>query len=402
MHHRIPSPIKCAAGLWHQLPTGIPGWRFYLLAVTLLLLLAGNATAQDDPLPVTPFLECVRVSPDLPNYLQATWGYNNPNNFPVLLIISEKNYFSPPPASRGQPIVFNPGMHRNAVTAVFPANNTLSWNLDGQIATASAAPELRCPGFTFQGLLDDDLSPVNGEHNFEFSLWDDPVEGTQIGQTLVFDGNGSNPPPIMVTDGLFTVELDFGPDIFAVNPRVWLAITVDDTPLLPRKRITPAPGTMRPGDSPPVEVAWRFVSTGGTQMHIQNINNGFVGIGDITPTDPLTVNGVIRSASGGFEFPDGSIQTTAVTKTVVASATGNAHNFGNIGAGARASAEGSLPGAMPGDVVVISVNGDVPFPFILFGAYCPAPNKYRFLFQNLGSSAADPPAFTVDVVAIRP
>lgn len=40
-------------------------------------------------------------------------------------------------------------------------------------------------------------------------------------------------------------------------------------------------------------------------------SSGNVGIGTTTPSDPLTVNGVVRSASGGFEFPDGTMQTTA-------------------------------------------------------------------------------------------
>ena len=36
-----------------------------------------------------------------------------------------------------------------------------------------------------------------------------------------------------------------------------------------------------------------------------------VGIGTTAPNSPLTVSGIIESATGGFKFPDGSIQTTA-------------------------------------------------------------------------------------------
>lgn len=43
-----------------------------------------------------------------------------------------------------------------------------------------------------------------------------------------------------------------------------------------------------------------------------DIPNGFgkVGIGTITPGEMLTVNGTVESKSGGFRFPDGTLQTT--------------------------------------------------------------------------------------------
>jgi len=39
---------------------------------------------------------------------------------------------------------------------------------------------------------------------------------------------------------------------------------------------------------------------------------GQVGVGTLAPTAPLTVAGTVESTSGGFRFPDGSVQTTAV------------------------------------------------------------------------------------------
>ncbi|MDP2815594.1 MAG: hypothetical protein Q8O19_02815 [Rectinemataceae bacterium] len=41
------------------------------------------------------------------------------------------------------------------------------------------------------------------------------------------------------------------------------------------------------------------------------LNSGNVGIGTLTPTQKLTVAGVIESTSGGVKFPDGTTQTTA-------------------------------------------------------------------------------------------
>lgn len=43
--------------------------------------------------------------------------------------------------------------------------------------------------------------------------------------------------------------------------------------------------------------------------------NNRVGIGTLTPGFPLSVNGIIQSASGGFRFPDASVQTSAFVPT---------------------------------------------------------------------------------------
>ena len=68
-------------------------------------------------------------------------------------------------------------------------------------------------------------------------------------------------------------------------------------------------------------------------------NNGRVGLGTDAPSTQLDVNGGIRSRSGGFEFPDGSIQTTAATGGggggggggVILGAGGAQHLFGGGG-----------------------------------------------------------------------
>ncbi len=86
---------------------------------------------------------------------------------------------------------------------------------------------------TYQGRLLDAGEPANGTFNVDFSLWDDPSAGSQVGSTIMFSS-------LPISDGLFTVELDFGANAFNNTDR-WLAISVDGVPLMPRQPITRAP-----------------------------------------------------------------------------------------------------------------------------------------------------------------
>ncbi|WP_374078694.1 beta strand repeat-containing protein [Bdellovibrio bacteriovorus] len=52
-----------------------------------------------------------------------------------------------------------------------------------------------------------------------------------------------------------------------------------------------------------------FETNGTTKMTI--LADGKVGIGTASPGYPLQVAGIVHSSSGGFRFPDGSVQTTA-------------------------------------------------------------------------------------------
>ena len=95
-------------------------------------------------------------------------------------------------------------------------------------------------GFTYQGRLTDGGSPANGIYDFEFKLYDAASSGTQVGSTIIQDD-------VAVTDGLFTVELNFGSGIFTGDAR-WLEIGVRPgasagayTTLTPRQMLTPTP-----------------------------------------------------------------------------------------------------------------------------------------------------------------
>lgn len=93
---------------------------------------------------------------------------------------------------------------------------------------------------TYQGQLKDGGAAANGPHAMVFRLYDAVSAGNQVGPTLIFDGSHGNPPPVQVTGGLFSVDLDFGALAYSGEER-WLEITVEGTTLVPRQRLAAAP-----------------------------------------------------------------------------------------------------------------------------------------------------------------
>jgi hypothetical protein len=109
--------------------------------------------------------------------------------------------------------------------------------------TASARPLDGPPPigtvFTYQGRLTDGDLPANGTYDFEFKLFDALSDGNQVGETITLREE-------MVTNGLFTVQLDFG-KVFD-GTALYLEISVrpggsgvEFTTLTPRQPLSPTP-----------------------------------------------------------------------------------------------------------------------------------------------------------------
>ena len=106
--------------------------------------------------------------------------------------------------------------------------------------TASASPLNAAlgTGFTYQGKLTDGGAPADGDYDFEFKLYNALSGGSQVGSTVPL-GN------VVVTGGLFTVQLDFG-NVFD-GTALWLDIGVRPaggsgyTALTPRQALTATP-----------------------------------------------------------------------------------------------------------------------------------------------------------------
>ncbi len=93
--------------------------------------------------------------------------------------------------------------------------------------------------FTYQGQLKNASGPVTGMCDLAFRLYDDASVGSQVGNAIT--------STVPITNGFFTVQLDFGVSAFTGDAR-WLQIGVrcpagsgSYTTLSPRQPLTPAP-----------------------------------------------------------------------------------------------------------------------------------------------------------------
>lgn len=97
--------------------------------------------------------------------------------------------------------------------------------------------------FTYQGQLNDNGSPANGNFDMQFKLYDAPTAGNQIGSTIT-------QPSVQATNGAFTTQLDFGAAAFPGGTR-YLELSVRQAgsagtyTVQPRTQITSTPYAIR-------------------------------------------------------------------------------------------------------------------------------------------------------------
>src|SRR4051812_25499308 len=79
-------------------------------------------------------------------------------------------------------------------------------------------PHAQGTAFTYQGFLSDRGAPANGVYDLQFTVYDALAAGNPVGSAV--DVND-----LAVANGLFTVTLDPGANVFSGQPR-WLNIGV--------------------------------------------------------------------------------------------------------------------------------------------------------------------------------
>jgi len=227
--------------------------------------------------------------------------------------------------------------------------------------------------------------PVNGTFDMTFSIYPDTLPGTladwsepqaqvevERGIFAVLLGS-VNPIPASLFDGrvkYLGVQVDTDPEMRPLKPMVTTAyafrsqeadtaeyarsapVVPDDDWTIVGDNIYREQGNVGIGTSSPVTLLHlsaatpklKFTDTeGGNDWDIENEvggltfdlgggekvrfhSDGNVGIGMTAPGEKLSVAGTIQSTSGGFRFPDGSVQTTAASVGGISIITGSANH----------------------------------------------------------------------------
>jgi hypothetical protein len=154
--------------------------------------------------------------------------------------------------------------------------------------------------FTYQGRLNIGANVVTGGYDFRFKLYADPLGNTQVGGSVLT----TNTP---VTNGLFTVAIDFGSqfpgsarwlevDVRTNDPTFTLAYNV----LSPLQSITPAPYAIFAGSASNVIGTVSSANLSGTYGNAITLNNSANQISGTFAGNGTSVTNVNASALNGL------------------------------------------------------------------------------------------------------
>ena len=183
------------------------------------------------------------------------------------------------------------------------------------LLAATALVPLAAPAqgtaFTYQGRLNNNGAVANGAYDLQFAIFDAPAGGSPIGSALTANA-------VAVSNGLFTVTLDFGAGVFTGADR-WLFLSVKTngavnfTPLTPPQKITATPYAVTAGSLngalPATQLSGVLPSAqlAGTYSSLVTLNNGANTFDGTFYGNFLGLNFLGGSFSGQFIGDGGSL-----------------------------------------------------------------------------------------------
>lgn len=145
--------------------------------------------------------------------------------------------------------------------------------LNSQLSTCHA----QGTAFTYQGRLDTTNGPANGIYDLRFTIYDAASGGAVVAGPVTNS-------PMTISNGLFTVSLDFGAGVFDGSSR-WLEVAVRTNSggafalLAPRQAVTATPYALTAGLLSGTLPSANLAGTYSNVINLTNVGNNFAGNG---------------------------------------------------------------------------------------------------------------------------
>ena len=167
--------------------------------------LAAPAARAQAPLPLTPALDCVAITGTGANEIVvAYFGYTNTGPVSIAFPVGDFNNVAPGDPDAGQPTTFDTGAYPKAFAVSFDPVITpsVSWILNGLVATASAASPQCASGLTTPAsgvsatgaTLNGVVTPGGTDTTYTFEYGTTPAYGSS---TTVTDAGSGDPAELV-------------------------------------------------------------------------------------------------------------------------------------------------------------------------------------------------------------
>ena len=257
------------------------------------------------------------------------------------------------------------------------------WTMLSLLSNAAFAGPMGT-AFTYQGRLQDGSSTANGIYDLRFALYD-AADGTgQIANALTNSATG-------VSNGLFTVTLDFGPVPFISGQACWLQVGVRTnglgafTELTPRQPLTPAPYAIYTPSAGSAASALTVAAggVGAASLQANAVTSDKIAEGTISETDlnPVLASSTFWRLGGNAGTTPGSqflgttdnqplelrvnglrglrLELDATSPTVIGGYSGNSVGSGSGGSVIAGGGEASLANTIGGNSPCSTIGGGV-------------------------------------------
>ena len=197
------------------------------------------------------------------------------------------------------------------------------------LLTATNPASAQGTKFTYQGRLNDAGAPANGAYDLTFQLWNAAAGGSQATGTRTLTNS-----PVAVSNGLFTVTLDFGAGVFT-GTSYWLQIATRTngaatfTSLSSRQELTPTPYAIYAATAPVASNSVNSASIvdgtiGSADLGANSVNSSHIVDGQVMNAD-LAIEAVTSASIRdgtilGADLANGAVNTNNLANDAVTSA----------------------------------------------------------------------------------